>query len=294
MEKAAAVKRIGVLTSGGDAPGMNAAIRSVVRSALARGIEVVGIRRGFAGLVNGDFCMMDSNSVSRIINRGGTVLYTARSDEFRTKEGQEKAYNTSEVSTPMRFTAFSIVHTSFNDKIYVHHQYHRLTRANTPDSVSFRRFLPFSPWRAPARLRLKNQKALGNPSLAGAKQFCRAEMCPDKERPAGNTCRISKAVYPCLQSDHPGVPGVLPADHVPQGGAAVAAVDEPQAVGARPGPAQGRVDAYLGLIEILPVEIYFHNAAHTLASLLTHHSGKHLKRQVFSAILQANIREVMP
>ena len=91
MEKAAAVKRIGVLTSGGDAPGMNAAIRSVVRSALARGIEVVGIRRGFAGLVNGDFCMMDSNSVSRIINRGGTVLYTARSDEFRTEGGLEKA-----------------------------------------------------------------------------------------------------------------------------------------------------------------------------------------------------------
>ena len=72
--------------------------------------------------------------------------------------------------------------------------YHRLTRANTPASAPLRRFLPFSPWRAPARLRLKNQKALGNPSLAGAKQFCRAEMCPDKERPAGNTCRISKGL----------------------------------------------------------------------------------------------------
>ena len=86
-----AVKRIGVLTSGGDAPGMNAAIRSVVRSALARGIEVIGIRRGWQGLINGDFVQMDSSSVSRIINRGGTILYTARSDEFRTEEGQKKA-----------------------------------------------------------------------------------------------------------------------------------------------------------------------------------------------------------
>ena len=82
-----AVKRIGVLTSGGDAPGMNAAIRAVVRSALSRGIEVVGIRRGWQGLINGDFVQMDSSSVSRIINRGGTMLYTARSEEFRTKEG---------------------------------------------------------------------------------------------------------------------------------------------------------------------------------------------------------------
>ena len=89
-----AVKRIGVLTSGGDAPGMNAAVRSVERSALDRGIECIGIRRGWSGLINGDFYRMDSGSVSRIINRGGTILYTARSEEFRTKEGQEKAYNT--------------------------------------------------------------------------------------------------------------------------------------------------------------------------------------------------------
>ena len=86
-----AVKRIGVLTSGGDAPGMNAAVRSVVRSALDRGIECIGIRRGWSGLVNGDFYRMDSGSVSRIINRGGTILYTARSEEFRTAEGQAKA-----------------------------------------------------------------------------------------------------------------------------------------------------------------------------------------------------------
>ena len=86
-----AVKRIGVLTSGGDSPGMNAAIRSVVRSALERGIEVIGIRRGWQGLITGDFIQMDGSSVSRIINRGGTILYTARSDEFRTEEGQKKA-----------------------------------------------------------------------------------------------------------------------------------------------------------------------------------------------------------
>ena len=89
-----AVKRIGVLTSGGDSPGMNAAIRAVVRTAMKNSIECVGIRRGWAGLIAGDICPMNSGSVSRIINRGGTVLYTARSDEFRTPEGQKKAANT--------------------------------------------------------------------------------------------------------------------------------------------------------------------------------------------------------
>ena len=89
-----AVKRIGVLTSGGDAPGMNAAIRAVVRTAMKNSIECVGIRRGWAGLIAGDICPMNSGSVSRIINRGGTILYTARSDEFRTPEGQKKAANT--------------------------------------------------------------------------------------------------------------------------------------------------------------------------------------------------------
>ena len=86
-----AVKRIGVLTSGGDAPGMNAAIRAVVRSAIYRGIDCVGIRRGFNGLINGDFVRLDENSVNHIINRGGTMLYTARSEEFRTLEGQQRA-----------------------------------------------------------------------------------------------------------------------------------------------------------------------------------------------------------
>ncbi len=92
MEKT--VKRIGVLTSGGDAPGMNAAIRAVARTAAKMGIECVGIRRGWAGLIAGDITLLDSSSVSHIINRGGTMLYTARSDEFRTAEGQKKAANT--------------------------------------------------------------------------------------------------------------------------------------------------------------------------------------------------------
>ncbi len=86
-----AVKRIGVLTSGGDAPGMNAAVRSVVRSAIARGIECIGIRRGLNGLITGDFIKLDADSVAHTINRGGTILYTARSQEFMTLEGQKKA-----------------------------------------------------------------------------------------------------------------------------------------------------------------------------------------------------------
>ena len=81
------VKRIGVLTSGGDAPGMNAAVRAVVRTAVNRGIECIGIRRGWNGLINHDFIRMDSNSVSHIIDKGGTMLYTARSEEFMTPEG---------------------------------------------------------------------------------------------------------------------------------------------------------------------------------------------------------------
>jgi len=89
-----AVRRIGVLTSGGDAPGMNAAVRAVVRSAIFRGIEVIGIRRGYNGLINGDILRLDEKSVAHVINRGGTLLYTARSREFMTPEGQQKAVNT--------------------------------------------------------------------------------------------------------------------------------------------------------------------------------------------------------
>jgi 6-phosphofructokinase 1 len=88
------VKRIGVLTSGGDAPGMNAAVRAVVRTCLYHGIEVYGIRRGWNGLIHGDVVKMDASSVSRTINRGGTILYSARSKEFMTEEGQKKAVST--------------------------------------------------------------------------------------------------------------------------------------------------------------------------------------------------------
>lgn len=85
------IKRIGVLTSGGDAPGMNAAVRAVVRTAMFRGIECIGIRRGYNGLITGDIKKLDSGSVNHILNRGGTILYTARSQEFMTPEGQQKA-----------------------------------------------------------------------------------------------------------------------------------------------------------------------------------------------------------
>lgn len=85
------MKRIGILTSGGDSPGMNAAIRAVVRSAIYHGVEVIGIKRGYAGLISGDVKIMDLGSVADIIHRGGTVLYTARSEEFKTAAGQEQA-----------------------------------------------------------------------------------------------------------------------------------------------------------------------------------------------------------
>ncbi len=84
-----AVNTIGVLTSGGDAPGMNAAIRAVVRTALAKGLKVKGIKRGYAGLLKEEIVDMDAMSVSDIVQRGGTILYTARCEEFRTPEGQK-------------------------------------------------------------------------------------------------------------------------------------------------------------------------------------------------------------
>ncbi len=87
------VKTIGVLTSGGDAPGMNAAVRSVVRTAIFNGIRVIGIRRGYNGLLNGDMFEMNLRSVSDIIQRGGTILYTARCLEFKEPAGVEKAKN---------------------------------------------------------------------------------------------------------------------------------------------------------------------------------------------------------
>ena len=88
------VKRIGVLTSGGDAPGMNACVRAVVRTALYHGLECYGIRRGYNGLITGDVIKLDEKSVGHTINRGGTILYTARSKEFMTEEGQKRAVST--------------------------------------------------------------------------------------------------------------------------------------------------------------------------------------------------------
>jgi 6-phosphofructokinase 1 len=87
------IRKIGVMTSGGDAPGMNAAIRSVVRACAYHHIECVGIYRGFDGIVEADFKPMDARSVKGIINKGGTVLKSARSDAFRTEEGRKKAYD---------------------------------------------------------------------------------------------------------------------------------------------------------------------------------------------------------
>ena len=89
----AKVKTIGIMTSGGDAPGMNAAIRAVTRSAIYQGWKVFGIYRGWEGLINGDIKEFTSSSVSNTIQRGGTILKTARSEEFRTPEGRKKAYD---------------------------------------------------------------------------------------------------------------------------------------------------------------------------------------------------------
>lgn len=86
------IKKIGVMTSGGDAPGMNAAIRSVVRTCAFHNIECVGIYRGYEGMIEGDFKSMDARSVKGIINKGGTILKSARSKEFRTVEGRKKAH----------------------------------------------------------------------------------------------------------------------------------------------------------------------------------------------------------
>ena len=88
------LKKIGVLTSGGDAPGMNAAIRSVVRTSIFKGISVVGIKRGYNGLINGDFQELNIRDVSDIIHKGGTVLYTARCKKFTTEEGMDQAVET--------------------------------------------------------------------------------------------------------------------------------------------------------------------------------------------------------
>lgn len=87
------MKRIAVLTSGGDSPAMNAAIRAVVRTGIEKGLKVYGVHRGYNGLISGEIFEMDKHSVSDIIQRGGTILRTARSEEFKTPEGRKKALN---------------------------------------------------------------------------------------------------------------------------------------------------------------------------------------------------------
>lgn len=86
------MKKIAVLTSGGDAPGMNACIRAVVRTALHYDLEILGIRRGYAGMIEGEYIPMDSRSVSNIIQKGGTILQSARSMSFKTPEGRRQAF----------------------------------------------------------------------------------------------------------------------------------------------------------------------------------------------------------
>ena len=91
------MEKIAILTSGGDSPGMNAAIRAVVRTSIYNGIRVFGIRKGFSGFINGDVFEMNISSVADIIQRGGTILRTARCDEFETEEGRKKAVNVADV-----------------------------------------------------------------------------------------------------------------------------------------------------------------------------------------------------
>ena len=88
-----AIQKIGVLTSGGDSPGMNAAIRAIVRTALYHEMDVYGINRGYQGMIEGDIRKMQTTDVSNIIQRGGTILKTARSKEFMTEDGMQRAYD---------------------------------------------------------------------------------------------------------------------------------------------------------------------------------------------------------
>ena len=88
------MKRIAILTTGGDAPGMNTAIRAVVRFALNKNLEVMGVSRGWWGLINEELKRLDHRSVSGIINQGGTILKTARCQQFKTKQGRSRAFDT--------------------------------------------------------------------------------------------------------------------------------------------------------------------------------------------------------
>ncbi len=88
------IKRIGVMCSGGDAPGMNAAIRAVVRTATYHALHVYGIYNGYEGMIDGKIKRLENNDVANIIHKGGTILKTARSERFRTKEGRQQAFDT--------------------------------------------------------------------------------------------------------------------------------------------------------------------------------------------------------
>jgi len=117
------IKKIGVLTSGGDSPGMNAAIRSVVRTCAYMKVDCVGIYRGFQGMIEGDFKPMDARSVNNIINKGGTILKSARCDEFRTPEGRKMAY---EQLRAEGIDAFVVIggDGSFNGALKFNEEYH--------------------------------------------------------------------------------------------------------------------------------------------------------------------------
>ena len=152
-----------------------------------RGVEQLVARRAHNPEVGGSSPTSATNKENRkiIVFNGFAILFL--------QNMQKWAYSLYLSSLRLRCRlAFRAVTVSV--MILFHPRYHRLTRANTPASVSFQRFLPFSPWRAPARLRLKSQKSLEDPSLAGTGSFAGAEMCPDKERPAENTCRIVKGL----------------------------------------------------------------------------------------------------
>lgn len=97
------MKKVAVLTSGGDAPGMNACVRAAVRAALAQNMQILGVRRGYTGLIDGDLMALDRKVVANIIHQGGTILRTSRCEEFRTPEGrvQEIALLTSPFSMAM-------------------------------------------------------------------------------------------------------------------------------------------------------------------------------------------------
>ena len=129
------VKTIGVLTSGGDAPGMNAAIRAVVRTAINKGMKVKGIMRGYAGLLQEEIVDMDGTSVADTIGRGGTILYTARCPEFMTEEGQKRGAEIGGIADN-----FSVYRSS-ERRADIQHGVERAVRADAQRALDFFRRL---------------------------------------------------------------------------------------------------------------------------------------------------------